>query len=1035
MVASGEFRHLTEESVRALRTRMMTYLQSIKGTAAFVAASDYVSTSDFETYVNMLDISNQLPGISGIGLIVEIPDVELDDFANLMRAQGQPEFVFRRLSDTEAHYVIKYIEPREANAQALGLDLTFAPERARVLERARDTKTPLMTPPIQLVQEDRVTPGFALFMPIYANDELNDKSGQFLGWINAAFIADNLLVGLTSGQDDNYKMEVVDGPSVEEGVLIFDGSPDGSIIGEYSATYQLEYFGRTWTLAYSSTPRFDQTFRSYQPLTILIAGLSVSAFMVSVLRIVRLRGDSLRDIAELRDRQIEAREEENRSIVENAVISVLLIDGSDRVLFANQAAQKCFGFSEAEMSGMQFSSIASETDESQENYNALGKTKSGQTIELDLQLNNWLTSEGHTRTTVIIRDLTEQNSAQREVKRNKTLYDMALQGSEIGVFDVDLTTGLSEVSETWCRIMGYENNCNGMDTQQNFMSRIHPEDADTLKQADTDCIEGRTERSIVEYRLKARDGGWSWMRSDAVIVERGEDGRALRMIGTQTNVTELRHDRNALEVSENRFRQVVSNAPIGMALMDDVGKFIGVNSAFCQLAGVKEEELIENGKLADLIPYEERKKIYEAVANLMSEKDTSVYTAEHQILHANGDERWGLLNVSWSFDKNSGTNFFIAQIIDITDQKKLDLIKDEFVSTVSHELRTPLTSIKGALGLLTASKDLNLSKAQARLVDIASSNADRLTDIVNDILDLKKISSGEVTFDFSEIDLNGIITAVVREMSPFAATHDSTMQIDVPQDPLMIFADQGRTKQVLTNLISNACKYSSSNSAVIVKAEWIDDLAIVYVQNVGSGVPESFRPRIFQAFSQADSSDTRAKGGTGLGLNISRQIVLRHGGEIGFESIPGNVTVFWFTIPLSNTALHPMHHVMPSSEATGTTRLAVLHLEDDNDFAEVVSGALHDFANVTHAKSIASAKEGIRDGQFDVVLLDWNLPDGDAVTLLDDIAKLQPHARIIGLSANGDRNNDPRLFATMVKGRTDLAEVVASVNKCRPLAS
>lgn len=1034
-VANGEFRRLTEDGVHALRKRMLSYLQSIKGTAAFLAASDHVSVGDFESYIDMLDIPEQLPGIGGIGMIVEVPDAELDQFAEHVHNQGQPEFEFRRLSDAGTHYIIKLISPKEANVQALGLDITFAAEPTKALEMARDTNTARMTPPRQLVQAGSSSPGLVLYQPIYSNHDGPNKPRQFLGWIQASFVAEDLVAGLTTGLGDSYQIHIVDGASFADGRLVFDGRGDEATRGKYMSAYELDFFGRTWGVAFNSTAQFDIALGSRQPLAILIAGLAISAFLISVLRTMRLRGDSMRDIANLRQRQIEAREEETRAVVQNSVISVLLLDATDNVIFANQATRQCFGYSEAELNKMAFAAIAQEVNRPNENYNAIGHTKSGQEIELDLQMNRWTTSEGHARTTVIIRDLTAQNSAERELRRNKTLYDLALQGSEIGVFDVNLNTGSSEVSETWCRIMGYEDNCNGMDTQKNFLSRIHPEDLRTLKQADADCIAGKTERSIAEYRLKTRDGDWSWMKSDAVIVEWGSDGKASRMIGTQTDVTALRHDRNALEVSEKRFRQVLVNAPIGMALMDDTGNFIGVNNAFANFAGVDSDELIATGRLVDLIPYDERKKIYAAISKLMTKKDGAVYTAEHRVLHAKGEDRWGLLNVSWSFDKNKGGNFFIAQVIDITDQKRLSRVKDEFVSTVSHELRTPLTSIKGALGLLMASKDNNFSKSQARLIDIASANADRLTDIVNDILDLEKISSGEVTFDFADTDLTSVLDDVVREMSPFAETHDSFVEIDTPQDPLMVFADRGRTQQVLTNLISNACKYSDPKSKVMAKAEQIGDMAIVYIQNIGPGVPDNFRSRIFQAFSQADSSDTRAKGGTGLGLNISRQIVLRHGGQIGFESTPGGVTVFWFTIPLSTSALHPARPSLPLSQAASPGRLDVLHVEDDCDFAEIVSGALRDSARVTHAKSIAVAKQALHRTQFNVVILDWSLSDGDASSLLDDIVRNQSHARIIALSADSRRKHDPRLFANLIKSRTEISTIVASVNQCHSLAS
>lgn len=910
-----EFQRLTEDSVQALRDRMAGYLQSVKGTAAFIGASDVVSHEDFEAYTDALEIAEQLPGLSGLGHIVEVRNAKLDDFVDNIRAQGRPDFSVKRRSAAETHFVIRLIEPKVTNLQALGLDVTFAAERANVLKRARETRLPQMTPPIQLVQENRTLPGFALFMPIFSKDPRDGELSVFKGWVNAAFVAQNLIKKMTLSQDILYRVQVSDGLLDEIGVSIYDGRGDAADGGKQSATYQLDQFGRNWTLIYTSTPRFDAAYKSYQPLTALAAGLALTGFLVLILRNINERAESLRRIAQMRMRQIKEHEGENRALIENTVTSVLVIDALGRIRVANQAAQQCFGYTEPEIVGLQFASLASEIVEPDGSHNAIGWVKGGRTLELDLQRNDWLTRDRELRTTAIIRDLTEQNNAQRELRRHKILNDLALQGAEIGVFDIDLRTGKSEVSETWCRIMGYESGCNDMHTQRNFLERVHPDDLAILQVADTDCSEGRTQRSIAEYRLKTREGGWCWMRSDAVIVERDEHGKALRMVGTQTDITKLRRDRIALETNERQFRQILDSAPIGMALMDDEGNFINVNAAFCQLTGRNEDDLVQNGKLAELMPSEDRKLIYATVTKMMSEGETTVYTGEHQILHHQGEERWGLLNVSWSFDKNKGSNFFIAQIIDVTAQRKLDMLKDEFVSTVSHELRTPLTSIKGALGMLSHSKDSNLTISQERLIEIAGSNADRLTDIVNDILDLQGISSGQIALSLDELKLADVIETTVREMAPFALTHDNTLCVDLPDKTVSIFGDFGRTKQVLVNLISNACKFSNKNSEVLVKAERLGTMAIIYVQNTGPGVPEKFAPLVFKAFSQADSSDTREKGGTGLGLNISRQIVLRHGGQIGYESRPDGITVFWFTMPLFNSALEDRFPDQPLDKA------------------------------------------------------------------------------------------------------------------------
>ncbi|HBR39554.1 MAG TPA: hybrid sensor histidine kinase/response regulator, partial [Sulfitobacter pontiacus] len=304
------------------------------------------------------------------------------------------------------------------------------------------------------------------------------------------------------------------------------------------------------------------------------------------------------------------------------------------------------------------------------------------------------------------------------------------------------------------------------------------------------------------------------------------------------------------------------------------------------------------------------------------------------------------------------------------------------------------------------------------------------TTIVNDILDLEKISSGKIDFDLSPMSLNEVISSAVQEMMPFAVTHNTKLVMDLPDTDINVTADWSRMMQVLANLMSNACKYSSEGTDVTIKAETIGDMAIVYVQNFGPGVPENFKNRIFQAFSQADGSDTRAKGGTGLGLNITRQIVWRQGGNIGFESKPSGTTIFWFTCPLATDA--EGYDVLPDARTfeviDGTKdNLRVLHLEDDEEFAEVLREGLRPFADVQNVTRLNEVHDALSAGPLDVIILDWTVPDGDAAAVLDDIAELQPTARVVGLTSDAARARDSRVGTHLVKSQTDLNHIIESI--------
>ena len=1039
--AERKFERIVEESLQNLDSRMHTYLQGLNGVAAFMNASDEVTAKDFSDYVETLEIDSFFPGINGIGFVASLAAGEEEALLERANALGIKNFEISPATDNAERMVVQYIHPVDRNADVLGLDLGYQDESRRPAIQALRTGEPQLSPRMYLSEDTENGPGFLLLRAVFSanarggTDELGIEAEGFLGWVFAPFIAKQFLTDLAPAQGKTFEIQVFDGLSTDPNQLLYDGRTSDAAKGQYSTAQTTELFGRPWTLIHSSTPIFDAATQSTLPLMLLLSGLSMTALLAIAFRSLRQRSEALSQLAALRERQIDAHEEENRSLVENALTPVFLLDGQECVLFANQAALICFGYGREMLRGMKFDALVTGLSEEGEEgqVNATGKTCFGQSLKLNLQRNSWTTHTGERRVTAIVRDLTSEIAVQEELEHNKALYDLALEGAQIGVFDIDLTTGKSVVSDTWRDIVGLQDSERTPDTQTEFLQRVHPDDLPQVIQADLACMKGLTDRSVTEFRINVGSNEWHWMRSDARVTERSADGRALRMVGTQMDVTDLVHSRNALEASESRFRQVLAAAPVGMAILRSGGIFTSVNSALCTLCGYSEEELLSETKLDDLMPEEDLKKLYEDVRALVAVNSTEVYQAQYRILHKRGTVRWGLFNVSWALDKNTRSHVYIVQINDITDQKKLEQIKSEFVSTVSHELRTPLTSIKGALGLIDTGEKTPLLPSHVRLIEIARSNADRLSHIVNDILDLEKISSGEVTFDFDDIDLSEVIRASVSEMSPFATTHSNELATQLPDAPLMVRADESRTRQVLANLISNACKYSDNDSEVLIRAERLGDKAIVFIQNSGPGVPDAFRPRIFQAFSQADGSDTRAKGGTGLGLNITRQIISRQDGTIGFESIPDEITVFWFTCPIAESASSELPE--PEVTVNRSETLRVLHIEDDLDFAEVIRAGLGKVARVTNVTSLARARWALGRMDPDIVILDWALPDGDAETLLDEITRLHPSAKIISLSADNNREPDHRVGINLVKSRSGIRKVVASITGSTAKAS
>jgi PAS domain S-box-containing protein len=244
---------------------------------------------------------------------------------------------------------------------------------------------------------------------------------------------------------------------------------------------------------------------------------------------------------------------------------------------------------------------------------------------------------------------------------------------------------------------------------------------------------------------------------------------------------------------------------------------------------------------------------------------------------------------------------YTCLIHDITTRKKVDRLKSEFISTVSHELRTPLTSITGVLGLLVGGAVPRIPDKAMDMLVVARHNADRLGRLVNDILDIEKLEFGKLQLDMAEYEVNDLMQQAIEHNSGYAIKYGVHLALDnaaIVGKTIKVSVDIYRFLQVMSNLISNAIKFSNLGGIVTVSAR-VEARSVVFcVEDQGAGIPEAFRSKIFQKFAQADSSDTRKRDGTGLGLSISRIIVERMGGDINYTTEMGKGTLFYFSIPL-----------------------------------------------------------------------------------------------------------------------------------------
>lgn len=421
-----------------------------------------------------------------------------------------------------------------------------------------------------------------------------------------------------------------------------------------------------------------------------------------------------------------------------------------------------------------------------------------------------------------------------------------------------------------------------------FTDIMHPADVARINELSEQAIRQKTSFQF-EYRIKRADGEWRYVHETGCGVF--NNSGALEFIDgfiwdIQARVNS-EHEKRAMA---NKLAQLFEMAPIGILQVRDDGKILETNPEFNKIVGYTEAEL-KHINFLDITPKEDLWK-----SNLVIEsiKTTGRFgPLEKNYCHKNGETipveiSGSLINIHGG----KGQTWWTL-VKDIREQKRIDRMKSEFISTVSHELRTPLTSISGALGLIASNVLGVLPDKVKTMLDIAYKNSQRLSFLIDDLLDMEKLIAGKMDFDMVEQAVYPLVQQAISENNSYADKYQVTFVFTDLAPDARIHIDSFRLQQVLNNFLSNAAKYSPRDAKVDIRIEDKNGWVRISVNDYGEGIPDEFKARIFEKFSQADSSNTREKGGTGLGLAISKELVERMGGNIGFESEAGKGSCFY----------------------------------------------------------------------------------------------------------------------------------------------
>lgn len=458
------------------------------------------------------------------------------------------------------------------------------------------------------------------------------------------------------------------------------------------------------------------------------------------------------------------------------------------------------------------------------------------------------------------------------------------------------------------------------------------------------------------------------------------------------------------------FGLAVECFPNGMVMADEAGRILMINAELERQFGYGRDELL--GKQVEtLLPERFR-------ARHTHHRDIFARSAETRRMGAGmdlfGRRKDGTefpVEIALSPIRSEGRLLVVGAVIDITERKRTERLKNEFVATVSHELRTPMTSIAGSLGLLVGQWSDKMPDSAGRLLVIAHNNAQRLVRLINDILDLEKAESGTTAFVFGRIDAVGLVEQVIESNRLSATELGVHVRLESDADRIEMTTDADRLAQIVTNLLSNAIKFSPVGADIVVTLKRRAGGVRVAVRDFGPGIPDDFKPHVFEKFAQADGTNARQKGGTGLGLSIVKQLTMRLGGQVGFDDAPEGGTIF--------------HIELPDQEGR---RPRILHLDDDQSVLALVRMALSDDADIISVDSLQMARAALHSNHIDLAVLDIAIGSASGLDLLphlrDETGNIIP---VIVFSQAEDLDTGGQIQDSLPKARTSLDDLVDAV--------
>jgi len=474
---------------------------------------------------------------------------------------------------------------------------------------------------------------------------------------------------------------------------------------------------------------------------------------------------------------------------------------------------------------------------------------------------------------------------------------LALASGNLGTYSVIPASGKFEISQKAREFYGLP--ADGEISWADVTAMVVPEYAQVIERARVKAL-ATNETFDIQYPItQSSTNEIKWIRVVGKSVQ-ATKLKPARFLGVIMDITSEVEHRLAIEESEDRFRNMAEATDVFIAVGNLTGDATYFNNAWTRLTGRAMNELLKFG-WADLVHPEDRQRYLDIYLSAFAKKEP--FTGEFRISGTDGEYRWLMAKGTPRFHTDGNFMGYISSSVDITELKKDEIRKNDFIGMVSHELKTPLTAISGFVQVLQAKAKKTEDNYSLLALNRAYNQVKKMTSMINGFLNVSRLESGKLLIEKSHFQLDELLKELIDESDIVQFSHEIKLYI---AEPVAIFADRDKIGSVISNLLSNAVKYSPAGTRIDVRCEIVEDKALISITDQGIGIDAEDLEKLFDRYYRVNKHHTVS--GFGIGLYLSAEIIERHNGKIGVKSEVGSGSTFYFEIPVNRNVDEDQTH-------------------------------------------------------------------------------------------------------------------------------